>query len=174
MTNKLPIHRLSMNPRQQREQAPRTPNAAAPGSRARNFAKRLECVQLAGAFGSWSRCALPATWRLPMNLPLTRPSVTLSAPHEPAAKAGASSTHSKRCRAVSTSRRFAQRLECVQLAGFRFMVPMRDCKTVDAFHEPRSAGVLAGEVLLSQHAGKDAGAPKNSHCRFMAPIRARC
>ena len=33
------------------------------------------------------------------------------------AKAGASSAHSKRCRAVSTSRRFAKRLECDQLAG---------------------------------------------------------
>ena len=32
------------------------------------FAKRLECVRLAGAFGSWSRCALVEPWRLPMNL----------------------------------------------------------------------------------------------------------
>ena len=43
--------------------------------------------------------ALP---RLPMDLPQ---------------KAGASSTHSKRCRAVSTLRRLAKRLECVRLAG---------------------------------------------------------
>ena len=32
-------------------------------------------------------------------------------------KAGASSTHSKRCRAVSTFQRLAKRLECVRLAG---------------------------------------------------------
>ena len=61
--------RLSMNPRQKREQAPRTPNAVAPGSRSQNFAQRLECVQLAGAFGSWSRRAWPATWRLLTSAP---------------------------------------------------------------------------------------------------------
>src|SRR5207247_5640762 len=40
-----------------REQAPRTPHAAAQWPSAWDFAKRLECVRLAGAFhGSWSRC----------------------------------------------------------------------------------------------------------------------
>ena len=29
------------------------------------LAKRLECVRLAGAFGSWSRCAVVKPWRLP-------------------------------------------------------------------------------------------------------------
>ena len=33
----------------------------------RRLAKRLECVRLAGAFGSWSRCAVVKPWRLPMN-----------------------------------------------------------------------------------------------------------
>ena len=62
-----------MNRRQQREQAPRTPNAVAPCSRSRNFAKRLECVQLAGAFGSWFQCASDCwRWRLPTNRPLER------------------------------------------------------------------------------------------------------
>ena len=31
------------------------------------LAKRLECVRLAGAFGSWSRCAVVKPWRLPTN-----------------------------------------------------------------------------------------------------------
>ena len=57
--------KLYMNLRQKREQAPRTLNAVAPYSRFRNFAKRLECVQLAGAFGSWSRCAILKSLRLP-------------------------------------------------------------------------------------------------------------
>ena len=34
----------------------------------RRLAKRLECVRLAGAFGSWSQCASDCwRWRLPMN-----------------------------------------------------------------------------------------------------------
>src|SRR5207249_2126076 len=41
----------------QRVEAPRTPNAPAQWPSAWDFAKRLECVRLAGAFhGSWSRC----------------------------------------------------------------------------------------------------------------------
>ena len=32
------------------------------------LAKRLECVRLAGALGSWSRCAVVKPWRLSMNL----------------------------------------------------------------------------------------------------------
>ena len=56
---------LPSHQRKKREQAPRTPNAVAPCSRSRNIAKRLECVQLAGAFGSWSQCALQTRWRLP-------------------------------------------------------------------------------------------------------------
>src|SRR5437870_13885734 len=44
-----------MNPVRKREQAPRTPNAAAQWPSASDFAKRLECVRLAGAcHGSWS------------------------------------------------------------------------------------------------------------------------
>src|SRR5437773_4895535 len=46
--------RLSMNRVRKREQAPRTPNAAAQWPSARDFAEHLECVRLAGAFhGSW-------------------------------------------------------------------------------------------------------------------------
>src|SRR5438876_9085124 len=46
--------RLSMNRVRKREQAPRTPNAAAQWPNARDFAEHLECVRLAGAFhGSW-------------------------------------------------------------------------------------------------------------------------
>jgi len=39
-----------MNRVRKREPAPRTPNAAAQWPRAWDFAKRLECVRLAGAF----------------------------------------------------------------------------------------------------------------------------
>ena len=39
-----------MNRVRKREQAPRTPNAAAQWPSALDFAKRLECVRLAGAF----------------------------------------------------------------------------------------------------------------------------
>src|SRR5437773_12116306 len=59
-------------------------------------------------------------------------------------KAGASSPHSKRCRALSAPR--------------RFMVPMRSRKTVEAFHEPEKARV--GNERLRQN-------------RFMAPIHVR-
>ena len=53
-------------------------------------------------------------------------------------KAGASSAHSKRCRAVSTLRRLAKRLECARLAGaFRVLGPDALSKfEVDALHEP--------------------------------------
>src|SRR5437867_1669797 len=60
--------RLSMNRVRKREQAPRTPNAAAQWPRAWDSAKRLECVRLAGAFhGSWSQCMHKSERRLSMN-----------------------------------------------------------------------------------------------------------
>src|SRR5438093_2062587 len=60
--------RLSMNRARKREQAPRTPNADAQWPRAWDFAKRLECVRLAGAFlGSWSQCMRESERRLSMN-----------------------------------------------------------------------------------------------------------
>ena len=42
-------HALSLNRRQKREQAPRSPNAVAPFSEYCHFAKRLECDRIAGA-----------------------------------------------------------------------------------------------------------------------------
>ena len=44
----------------------------------RRFAKRLECVRLADAFGSWSRCAVAKSWKHSVKLPLSRPAATLS------------------------------------------------------------------------------------------------
>ena len=57
-----------MNRVQKREQAPRTPNAAAQWPSAWDFAKRLECVRLAGAFhGSWSQCRRKSERRLSLS-----------------------------------------------------------------------------------------------------------
>ena len=58
-----------------RVEAPRTPNAAAHWPSASDFAKRLECVRLAGAFhGSWSQCLRKSERRLSMNRPTPDPS----------------------------------------------------------------------------------------------------
>src|SRR5436309_11605616 len=58
-----------------RVEAPRTPNAAAQWPSAWDFAKRMECVQLAGAFhGSWSQCTCKNDRRLFMNRPTPDPS----------------------------------------------------------------------------------------------------
>src|SRR5204863_2012042 len=66
---------LSMNRVRKREQAPRTPNAAARWPSAWDFAKRLECDRLAGAFhGSWSQCMRQSERRLSMNRPTPDPS----------------------------------------------------------------------------------------------------
>ena len=64
-----------MNRVRKREQAPRTPNAAAQWPSAWDFAKRSECVRLAGAFhGSWSQCMRQSERRLSMNRPTPDPS----------------------------------------------------------------------------------------------------
>src|SRR5437867_12195730 len=67
----------------------------------------------------------------------------------PRQKAAASSPHSKRCRALSAPR--------------RFMVPRRGRKTVEAFHEPCSAGFRAcgfgRHPAASSHCGQ--GCPQN-------------
>ena len=57
--------------------------------------------------------------------------------HEPAAKAGASSAHSKRCRAMLKVPELREAFG-VRPAywRFRFMVPMRDSEIVEATHEP--------------------------------------
>src|SRR5438874_6879641 len=63
-----------------------------------------------------------------------------SAFHEPPAKAGASSTHSKRCRAVAERLRlreaFGVRPACRRF--LRFMVPMHAQKRKEAPHEQRT------------------------------------
>src|SRR5438876_8868605 len=69
-----------------------------------------------------------------------------SAFHEPPAKAGASSTHSKRCRAV------AERLGLREAFGVRpacrrfpkFMLPIDAPKRKEAFHEPTHPRPLPG------------------------------
>ena len=53
------------------------------------------------------------------------------------------------------------------------MVRTRRLQSAATFHQPWSAGVLAGEVLQLQHAGKDAGAPRALRFRFMVPMRVR-
>src|SRR5207247_7676002 len=58
-----------MNRVRKREQAPRTPNAAAQWPSAWDFAKRLECVRLAGAFhSSRSQCKRKSESWLSVNL----------------------------------------------------------------------------------------------------------
>src|SRR5437867_5454620 len=58
-----------------RVEAPRTPNAAAWWPSTWDFAKRLECVRLAGAFHrSWSQCMRKSETRLSMNRPTHDPS----------------------------------------------------------------------------------------------------
>jgi len=38
----------------------------------------------------------------------------------------------------------------------------REYETLSLFHEPGSAGILAGVAVRTQHAGRDAGAPNDS------------
>ena len=64
-----------MNRVRKREQAQRTPNAAAQWPSAWDFAKRLECVRLAGVFqSSWSQWMRQSERKLSMNRPTPDPS----------------------------------------------------------------------------------------------------
>src|SRR5436309_2982436 len=125
---------LSMNRVQKREhpssvavllrrvEAPRTPNAAAHWPSASDFAKRLECVRLAGAFhGSWSQCLRKSERRLSMNRPTPDPS-----------------QEGNRHRSASCP------FPSWEGLGGGFMVPMHAQKRKEALHEPQCrAGVHA-------------------------------
>ena len=120
----------------------------------RSKVMRLEDVCFGGSVG---RCVSCCGQECPRAGPPEKPPMNLPQ------KAGASSTHSKRCRAVSTSRRFAKRLECVRLAGAFGSWPR--CAVVKPWR------LLMNERPLTLILSPDGG--EEIHSRFMAPMCVR-